>query len=213
MGVTTFKSGGGGGGGSGSIVALRAFRLARMLRLVQGAQALRDMLNTLIFTVVGLVNVFGLLFLLFFVYTVMGIQLFAKIEYNGALNVHANFRTFGLAMNTLFRFATGENWNGFMYDASEKLPGCVPDPVYDANVCGFNDRPGCLPLRGCGTDAMAPFLYTFCMVVFFVALNLFVGVILEAFQSASSTNHIFDVSDMERFQVLKKIVVTHLLVC
>jgi len=190
----------GGGGGSGFLVALRAFRLARIIRLVQGAQVLRDMLNTLLFTVAGLINVFGLLFLLFFVYTVMGVQLFAKIEYNGALDEHANFRHFGTAMNTLFRFATGENWNGFMYDTSEKLPGCIPDPPYDKDVCGFNDGPGCLPLNGCGDQAIQPYLYSFCMVVFFVALNLFVGVILEAFQTAASKDKLFDVADMERFQ-------------
>lgn len=59
------------------------------------------MINTLLFTLAGLVNVMGLLFLLFFVYTVMGLQLFAKIAYNGDLDVHANFRSFGSAMLTV----------------------------------------------------------------------------------------------------------------
>ena len=68
-------------------------------------------------------------------------------------------------------------------------------------MCGFVDKPGCAPLDGCGSEAIFPFLYTFCMVVFFVALNLFVGVILDAFQNASDGGRVFNVQDMERFQV------------
>jgi voltage-dependent calcium channel L type alpha-1D len=123
------------------------------------------------------------------------------LKYNGDLDEHANFRDFGTAMLTLFRFATGENWNGFMYNAAEKLPGCNPDPSFDPEMCGFRDRPGCVPLDGCGSDAITPYLYSFCMIVFFVALNLVVGVILDAFQTAASSAHVFVVADMERFQV------------
>jgi hypothetical protein len=104
-----------GGGGGGFVSVLRAFRLARIIRIIQGAKALREMINTLVFTVAGLINVFGLLFLLFFIYSVMGVQLFAKVQYHDELNAHANFRSFGSAILTLFRMATGENWNGFMY--------------------------------------------------------------------------------------------------
>jgi uncharacterized membrane protein YhaH (DUF805 family) len=68
----------------------------------KGAEALQEMINTLLFTLAGLVNVMGLLFLLFFVYTVMGVQLFAKIAYNGELDPHANFRSFSTAMLTVF---------------------------------------------------------------------------------------------------------------
>ena len=31
---------------------------------------------------------------------------------------HANFRTLDVALNSLFRFSTGENWNGFMYEVA-----------------------------------------------------------------------------------------------
>ena len=120
----------GGGSGGAFIIALRTFRLARILRLIRGAKALREIFLSLYFTAVGLMNVFGLLFLLLFVYTVMGVQLFATVQYNGDLNVHANFRSFGTAMLTLFRFTTGENWNGFMHDASVEQPGCEETPIY-----------------------------------------------------------------------------------
>jgi len=133
LGILATLVGSSGGGGGGFVSALRAFRLARIIRIIQGAKALRDMLNTLVFTVAGLVNVFGLLFLLFFIYAVMGVQLFAKVQFNDEINSDANFRSFGRAMLTLFRFATGENWNGFMYDLATAGHDNAADglPVYD----------------------------------------------------------------------------------
>jgi hypothetical protein len=132
---------------------------------------------------------------------------------SGELNEHANFRSFGTAMLTLFRFSTGENWNGFMYDVAKagqkgnfgdddddynsggvgggfgdyddegsSSSSCVATPEYDKDMCGYTNRPGCIPLNGCGTDAVYPYLYSFCIVVTFVALNLFVGVIIDAFK-------------------------------
>jgi type III secretory pathway component EscU len=38
-----------------------------------------------------------------------------------------------------------------------------------------------VPLNGCGSAAIYPFLYSFCTFVTVVALNLFVGVILSGF--------------------------------
>lgn len=73
-----------------------------------------------------------------------------------------------------------------MYDVAHAGKGdCVSDPEYNVNMCGFADRPGCLPLNGCGSDAIYLYLYSFIMVAFFVSLNLFVGVILDAFQNAN----------------------------
>jgi type III secretory pathway component EscU len=46
---------------------------------------------------------------------------------------------------------------------------------------GFTVRAGCVPLNGCGSAAIYPFLYSFCTFVTVVALNLFVGVILSGF--------------------------------
>lgn len=58
----------------------------------------------------------------------------------------------------LLRFSTGENWNGFMYDMVAEREGCETDPVYDPNMCGFVDRENCIPLNGCGSKAIFPYM-------------------------------------------------------
>lgn len=76
----------------------------------------------------------------------------------GAVDEHANFQTFWGSIVLLLRFSTGENWNGFMYDMVAERPGCISDPVYDENMCGFTDRENCIPLNGCGSKAIFPFM-------------------------------------------------------
>ena len=49
----------------------------------------------------------------------MGVELFGKLECTEelpctGLNKHAHFKDFGMAFLTLFRIATGDNWNGIM---------------------------------------------------------------------------------------------------
>ena len=98
---------------------------------------------------------------------------------SGNYSVHANFRTFPNSLLTLVRFATGEGWGDFMYDASESVDGCVDDPEYRNDMCGFNDKPGCTPLNGCGKLEVFPYLLSFTLFVSMVLFNLFVGVIIE----------------------------------
>ena len=57
-----------------------------------------------------------------------------------------------MSIMTLVKFLTGEGWNLFMYDMSMRQPGCVDVPEYDPNMCGFNDKPGCIPINGCSED-------------------------------------------------------------
>ena len=81
---------------------VRIFRIGRLFRLINGAETINQLFNTLILTLPGLGNIGALLFLLFFIYSVMGVQLFATVQYYEALNEHANFRSFWRAMLTLF---------------------------------------------------------------------------------------------------------------
>jgi len=92
---------------------IRMFRIGRLFRLINSAKSLRILFNTLLSSIPSLVNIGGLLFLLFFIYSIMGVQLFAHIQMDGDdMTVHANFHGFWEAMINLFRFSTGENWNG-----------------------------------------------------------------------------------------------------
>lgn len=75
-----------------------------------------------------------------------------------------------------------------MYDYAHKAPGCVIDPPYDPNMCGFNDFPGCTPLNGCGSDGIFPFISIFYVLTAYCLLNVFVGVILTEFGIMDSLN-------------------------
>ncbi|CAE7648316.1 scn4ab, partial [Symbiodinium microadriaticum] len=182
-----------------TVTILRTFRIARLLRLMNGAESISQLFNTLLLTLPGLGNIAALLFLLFFIYAVMGVQLFAKVEYSGDHDEHANFRDFGIAMISLLRFSTGENWDGFMYDVGRKSSTCVNDPDYDSAYCGFNDRTGCTPLNGCGSFAIYPYMLSFTVIITFVFLNLFIGVILEGFSSADESGKAVKPEDFIRF--------------
>jgi hypothetical protein len=160
--------------------AVRAFRIGRLVRLVRGAPKLRELINTLVLTLPALGNISAVLFLLYFIYAVMGVQLFAKIKFGGALNAQANFRDFGGAMMMLFRSATGENWNGVMYDLGNTRDCETGDIKYNASICGFSTAHDCIPLQGCGNPAGFVYYTTFTLFVTFVFFNLFIAVILEA---------------------------------
>lgn len=45
-----------------------------------------------------------------------------------------------------------------MYDMVADRPGCDPDPEYDPNMCGFTDRDNCIPLNGCGSWSIFPYM-------------------------------------------------------
>jgi hypothetical protein len=104
-----------------------ALRVMRVVRLLQTMDSLKAILYTLIVTVPQLFNIGLLLFLCDFIFGVLGVQLFANLRMaevddadphqliSGNIDVHANFKTFGVAFLTLFRSGTGENYNGMMY--------------------------------------------------------------------------------------------------
>lgn len=187
---------------------VRVFRVGRILRLVQGFKSLRQILNTLLCTLPSLGNIGSLLMLLFFMYAIMGVQLFATVGYNGALNHHTNFQSFGQAMVTLMGFSTGENWNGFMHDVQVGFgEGCNPDVSYDPDMCGFSSNvETCVPLNGCGHWAILPYLYSFTLMITFVMLNLFIAVILEGFSDMNEDGAILSPDQLARFQLEWKLV-------
>eukprot|EP00752_Nemacystus_decipiens_P011295 g10037.t1 len=182
----------------GSIATIiRTFRIGRVLRLVRGLESMAQLFNTLLLTLPSLGNVGALLFLQFFIYAVMGVQLFATVGLRGAVDEQANFQTFWGSMVLLLRFSTGENWNGFMYDMVADREDCEPHPVYDPNMCGFTSRANCIPLNGCGSWSIFPYMISFTLTITYVFMNLFIGVILDGFDAASASDH--DVITQEDF--------------
>ena len=80
------------------------------------------------------------------------------------INKHANFKSFFLAMTTLWRACTGESWNGLMHDCDSYI--------------GF---------------VAVIYWLTFQLITFFISLNVFIPVIYENFtdiQESKDENNI-----------------------
>jgi hypothetical protein len=58
--------------------------------------------------------------LFLFLYSVLGVEWFATVKLGdqNELDANVNFQTFGRALMTLFRMATGESWHAIMYDCA-----------------------------------------------------------------------------------------------
>jgi hypothetical protein len=65
-----------------------------------------------------------LLSLLYFMYAIAGMALFGEVKRGNFLDAYGNFESFPLAVVTLFRMTTGENWNGLMRDCMVQPPFC-----------------------------------------------------------------------------------------
>lgn len=81
-----------------------------------------------------------------------------QVGLRGAVDEQANFQTFWGSMVLLLRFSTGENWNGFMYDMVAEREDCEPQPMYDPDMCGFTSHANCIPLNGCGSWSIFPYM-------------------------------------------------------
>ena len=113
-----------------------------------------------------------LLLLAFFIFAVIGMNLFASIRFNGGLNEHANFTTFGKSMLLLFRMATGESYNEIMHNLRLQPPYC---DVKEDN-CG---------------SLIIPYVYCIFFFIFssFVLLNLLIAIVIEAFTTITELDN------------------------
>ncbi|KAL4150744.1 hypothetical protein PRNP1_010141 [Phytophthora ramorum] len=180
---------------------VRVFRVTRILRLVKASKSIRQILLTLYIALPGLSNITSILFLMLFIYSTMGVQIFAKVALSDNIDSHANFQDFGNGFLFLLRAATGEAWNSCMHDLASSTAGCVDDPPYDPNMCGFNTFDGCVPLNGCGNPIAYAFFCTFTLLVTYVMLNLTIAVILEGFSlSHEDEEPLFEPEILDEFQ-------------
>jgi len=169
---------------------LRVFRALRMLRLVKRAKGLQQMLRTLAMAMPAFINVGSLLLLLHFVYAVAGMALFSELPTDKEfLNYHANFKTFGVSMLTLFRMTTGESYNGIMHD-------CMYLPN---ELCVETDD------NKCGNGAAIAYFLSFVILSQFMILSLFVAAVLEEFESSAENDfgkNRIDQEDLEEYHTL-----------
>ena len=93
----------------------RLARLLRVLRLVTVVPQLRIIVATLVRSLPGLGHVMLLLFVIFYVYAVAGVHLFREHD-------PLHWDSLGIALLTLFRVMTLEDWTDAMYIAMELHP-------------------------------------------------------------------------------------------
>ncbi|VEN43458.1 unnamed protein product [Callosobruchus maculatus] len=151
------------------IRVLRVMRIARVLKLLKMAKGIRALLDTVMQALPQVGNLGLLFFLLFFIFAALGVELFGRLDCNitpcQGLGEHAHFENFGMAFLTLFRVATGDNWNGIMKDT---LDDEYCDPKND---CVKN----C-----CISPIIAPiFFVIFVLMAQFVLVNVVVAVLMK----------------------------------
>jgi hypothetical protein len=163
-----------------STTVIRSFRISRIFKIIKKYKSLRILFYTFIGAIPQLTNVGGLLFLFLFLYSVLGVSLFAPVKLQGALDVHANFQTFGGALLTLFRMSTGESWHMLMYDCAR--PKSITFDCEASQTYEELQRDG---VAGCGSPGPAyAYFISFMVVVSLIFLNLFIAIILESFNTA-----------------------------
>ncbi|KAH9101797.1 hypothetical protein AeMF1_021502 [Aphanomyces euteiches] len=168
----------------------RVFRVGRAIRLIKKAKVMKSLFDTLIVSLPAVLNVVSLLSLLYYIFAAVAVQLFAKTAFdNDMINENQNFRNFWMAFQTLIGFSTGENWDNFTWEMFKQVPATNPtceDRPYNASMCGFNNSYGCIPLDGCGNSLILPFMYLFFLIMGYIGINLFSGIVVDAIGDASS---------------------------
>jgi len=175
---------------------VRIFRIGRLFRMLRFAKGLNKLFNAFLMALPKLANVGILLFLLLFLYSVLGMNVFAKVRYYGPHDERAHFRSFWRVFLTLCRSMTGEAWNEVMHALSKskqffygiaEVP-CVDDMEVTAEWYKCFQEGGCEPNQ-CGNGVLAQIYFTtFIAVVAFICLNLVIAVVLEAFDEASASD-------------------------
>ena len=93
----------------------RLARLLRVLRVVTVVPQLRLIVSTLVRSLPGLGYVMLLLFAIYYVYAIAGVHLFGEHD-------PTHWHSLGIALLTLFRVMTLEDWTDVMYVAMELHP-------------------------------------------------------------------------------------------
>lgn len=93
----------------------RLARLLRVVRLISTIPELRLIVSTLVRSIPSMAHVMMLMGIIFYIYAIMGYQLFHEHD-----PVH--WRSLGIALLSLFRVVTLEDWTDIMYIAMEMNP-------------------------------------------------------------------------------------------
>ena len=150
-------------------MVLRLFRLMRIMKLIKTIPQLRIIVSTLIAALPSVFYISLLIFLMLYIYGVLGVFIFGE-------NDQKYFGNLGTSIISLFRIMTLDRWGEIMYI---QLYGCA-DEYTQLDKTRF----GCLKSSKGGFFVIIFFL-SFIMLVSFIILNLFIGVVTSALNTAT----------------------------
>jgi len=188
--------------GALTLGVLRVFRTARLFRIIRFLQGLHDLFVAFFLSLPKLLNVAAVLFLLTTLYALLGMGLFGTTRAatldDAVHDGRAHFRSYPTAMLTLFRAMTGEAWNDLMHDLArdkwffEAVMNltCVDNMIItEDNYMDYKEKGWIDTPIECGNPLVSyTYWISFCTIVAFVVLNLFVAVIFEGFYQARGSS-------------------------
>lgn len=156
-------------GAGNTVMVFRLFRLLRIMKLVKSVPQLRIIVTTMMVALSSLRYVSILIFLLLYIYAILGVFIFGD-------NDEKHFGNLGISIITLFRVMTFDQWAAVLY---VQLYGCNQE--YSSQD---------IQHYGCQHSSEKPiqsvlFFFSFILLVSYIILNLFVGVVISSFQTAS----------------------------
>eukprot|EP00949_MAST-11_sp_MAST-11-sp1_P001290 g1290.t1 len=155
-------------GGGGAIMVLRLLRLLRVLKLVRALPKLRILVIGLIMSMSSIAYIGLLLLLLFYLFAVLLVSVYGE-------NDPVHLGQLHIAIISLFRAATLEDWTDLMYTS---MFGCKKW-AYDGmeQLCTHNSEGG----------AIAAIIWViFITLASLMILNLFIGVITGSMEDAKA---------------------------
>jgi hypothetical protein len=149
-------------------------------------KSLQIIFETFIVTLPALINVGCLLVLLVYIFSVLSMNVFAKVKFNGGLTENSNFKSIFYTALTLFRMITGDGFfeiTNAVSKTSTLTYQCIDNPTYEEY------KENNFTTIGCGSMAASNIIFTFFgIVVILIFLNLFIAIILEGYQNTSDRN-------------------------
>jgi len=157
-------------GGAGSVIMVfRLVRLMRIMKLVKSIPQLRIIVSAMITAMPSVMYISMLIFLMLYIYGVLAVFVFGE-------NDQKHFGNLGNSLITLFRVMTMDRWGEILYI---QLYGCERE--YTARD---KEEFGCSKSEGKAFFAIV-FFMSFLLIVSFIVLNLFVGVVTSALATAT----------------------------
>ncbi|CAD8190377.1 unnamed protein product [Paramecium pentaurelia] len=143
---------------------LYTLRNLRIIIIFQGLQNLQRLVRVMSFAFPFLLKILFILLIIMVVFAFYGVMLYGTIDKGEVINDLINFSNFWLAMLTLFKCVSGDDFRSIMNDCMHHNPYCSEDPKY------------------CGSPYAQIYFISFMLISNYVLLNLFVLAMIEQFE-------------------------------